>query len=159
VNDRERIVTSRLSGSDTWEGAMRRRVLGGIGIILAAAFTSVAAGGHAPLPGLRQSAVTYLTEPTLIGSTFVVGPVVFTHDNAKMAHAEPCTTVYLFDPRAGRATEEVASFHCLPRTGPIVTKLTTTTRPSTLGFGCVLTSYQFAGDPEVHGVPEPLDAQ
>jgi len=29
-----------------------------------------------------------------------------------------------------------------------------TTEPNVRdGFGCVLTSYQFAGDPEVHGVP------
>src|ERR1051325_7547901 len=137
---------------------MRRRTLVGMSIVAMAATTSMAAGNLAPLPGVRQSAVTYLTEPTLIGSTFIVGPVVFTHDNAKMARGEPCTAVHLFDPQTARETEEVASFHCIPRRGPMVSKLTVTTRPSALGYGCALTSYQFAGDAEVHGVPQPVDA-
>lgn len=137
---------------------MRRRILFGLALIAMVTTTSVAAGGRSPLPGIRQSAVTYLAEPTLIGSTFVAGPVVFTHDNVRMARGEPCTTVYLFDPDKGRRTEEIASFHCIPRRGPMVATLTVTTRPSTLGFGCVLTSYQFAGDPEIHDVPQPADA-
>jgi hypothetical protein len=101
----------------------------------------------------RQSAIVYLTEPTLIGSTIVEGPVVFTHDNAKMARGEPCTTVYLLEPPKGRA-EEIASFHCIPTTRRVVHKFTTMTRPNiAAGFGCVLTEFQFAGDSEGHGVP------
>jgi hypothetical protein len=123
--------------------------------LLALAATGIAAGS---LPTVRQSAIVSLTEPTLIGSTFVLGPVVFTHDDAKMARGEPCTTVHLFDPAAGRATDEIASFNCIPRRGRIVSTFTITTRPSTLGYGCVLTSYQFAADAEVHGVPQPADA-
>ena len=117
----------------------------------------IATTGMTASPAVRQSAVTYLDSPTLIGSTFVVGPVLFTHDNAAMARGEPCTTVHLFDPATHRATEEIAAFECIPRRGDVVTKLTITTRPSPLGYGCVLTSYQFAGDREVHGVPEPAD--
>ena len=50
-------------------------------------------GGASPV---RQWAVVYLQEPTLIGSTIVQGPVLFTHDDARMARGEPCTTVQLF---------------------------------------------------------------
>ena len=119
----------------------------------------IALGGvHAAAAPVRQWTVAYLSEPTLIGSTFVQGPVVFAHDNGKMAKGEPCTTVYLYDPATGRQTEAIASFHCIPRRGSLVGRFTVTTRPSTLGYGCVLTSYQFASDPEVHGVPQPTDA-
>ena len=49
----------------------------------------------------RQWAVVYLREPTLIGSTIVQGPIIFTHDETKMARGEPCTTVQLFEPGLG----------------------------------------------------------
>lgn len=135
---------------------MRARILV-VSCLLGVAAVTGASGGRAAAAPVRQWAVTYLAEPTLIGSTFVHGPVVFTHDNARMAKGEPCTTVYLFDPAVGRRTEEIASFHCIPRNGPTVSRFTITTRPSTIGYGCVLTSYQFAGDSEVHGVPQPVD--
>jgi hypothetical protein len=104
----------------------------------------------------RQQAVAYLTEPTLIGSTIVQGPVLFTHDESKMARGEPCTTVYLMEPGKGPA-DVVASFHCIPRRRAAVDRFTVTTRPNAeLGFGCVLTEYQFEGDTEGHGVPLPM---
>lgn len=104
----------------------------------------------------RQQAVTYLTEPTLIGSTIVQGPVLFTHDETKMARGEPCTTVYLIEPGKG-PVGVVASFHCIPTRRAAVGKFTVRTRPNeALGFGCVLTEYQFAGDTEAHGVPMPV---
>jgi hypothetical protein len=107
-------------------------------------------GGATPS---RQWAVVYLQEPTLIGSTIVQGPVLFTHDEAKMARGEPCTTVQLFEPGEG-PTESIASFHCIPRSRPVVSKFTLRTRPNVEdGIGCVLTEYQFAGDSEGHGVP------
>jgi hypothetical protein len=102
----------------------------------------------------RQWAVVYLQEPTLIGSTIVQGPVIFTHDEAKMARGEPCTTVQLFEPGLGPA-EPIASFHCTPIRRPPVSMFTLRTRPNTQdGIGCVLTEYQFAGDSEGHGVPQ-----
>jgi hypothetical protein len=107
-------------------------------------------GSTAPV---RQQAVAYLQEPTLIGSTVVQGPVLFTHDDAKMARGEPCTTVQVFDPRTG-PMESIASFHCIPRSRPVVSTFTLRTRPNLKdGIGCVLTEYQFAGDSEGHGVP------
>jgi hypothetical protein len=111
-------------------------------------------GGAAPV---RQWAIAQLSQPTLVGSTIVQGPVLFMHDSSKMARHEPCTTVYLFDPAVG-PLEEVASFHCIPTPRKVVNKFTIRTTPNTtLGFGCVLTEYQFAGDAEGHGVPAPAD--
>jgi hypothetical protein len=102
----------------------------------------------------RQWAVVYLQEPTLIGSTIVQGPVIFTHDAGKMARGEPCTTVQLFEPGLGPA-DPIASFHCTPIRRPPVSMFTIRTRPNTQdGMGCVLTEYQFAGDSEGHGVPQ-----
>ena len=132
---------------------MRSRILTGALLVVGvlAVGTMVTSGdGGSPI---RQSAIVYLSEPTLIGSTIVEGPVVFTHDKTKMARGEPCTTVYLLEPPKGRA-EEIASFHCIPTPRKVVHRFTTTTRPNTaLGFGCVLTEFQFAGDAEGHGVP------
>jgi hypothetical protein len=131
---------------------MRSKVLIGtvcLSLVVLAGTVTNGDGG----PPARQSARVYLNEPTMIGSIVVQGPVVFTHDNTKMARGEPCTTVYLFEPGKGRA-EPIASFHCIPTSRPIVQKFTIKTRPNEeLGFGCLLTEFQFAGDSEGHGVP------
>jgi hypothetical protein len=112
----------------------------------------------ASTPPVRQWAVVYLQEPTLIGSTIVQGPVLFTHDVARMARGEPCTTVQLFEPGTG-PTESIASFHCISMRRPIVSTFTLRTRPNRGdGTGCVLTEYQFAGDAEGHGVPLAMNA-
>jgi hypothetical protein len=137
---------------------MRSRILVGtlflVGV-LAAGTVAVSGDGSA---SARQSAIVYLTEPTLIGSTIVEGPVLFTHDNAKMARGEPCTTVNLLEPAKGPA-EEIASFRCIPTPRKVVHKFTIMTRPNTaLGFGCVLTEFQFAGDSEGHDVPDGTSA-
>jgi hypothetical protein len=106
----------------------------------------------------RQWAVVYLAEPTLIGSTIVQGPVLFTHDDAKMARGEPCTTVRLVEPAVGLA-EEIAAFRCVPVRRNVVHTFTLRTRPNTeMGLGCVLLEYQFAGDSEGHGVPSSTNA-
>jgi len=135
---------------------MRSRILVGTLFLVALLGAGTVASSGDGLAPVRQRAIVYLTEPTLIGSTIVQGPVLFTHDNAKMARGEPCTTVYLFEPTKGRA-EEIASFHCIPTPRKVVHTFTITTRPNTtLGYGCVLTEYQFAGDAEGHGVPPPV---
>ena len=54
---------------------------------------TIATSGNVSGGGARESAIAYLTEPTLIGSTIVQGPVLFTHDTVKMARGEPCTSV------------------------------------------------------------------
>jgi hypothetical protein len=135
---------------------MQSRILVGTLVLLGVLGAGPVATSGDGLAPARQRAIAYLTEPTLIGSTIVQGPVLFTHDNAKMARGEPCTTVHLFDPSKGR-DEEIASFHCIPTPRKVVHKFTITTRSNTaLGYGCVLTEYQFAGDSEGHGVPPPV---
>jgi len=131
---------------------MRRRIVacGFVLLLVVAAGALAFAGSHRPAV---QWAVVYLTQPTLVGDTIVQGPVLFTHDDARMARGEPCTTVRLFDPATG-PFEEVAAFHCVPKTRPAPEKFTIRTQPNDeVGFGCVLTEYQFAGDDEAHGVP------
>lgn len=123
-------------------------------VLLAA--TGTRATGDSTVGPSRQQAVTYLRQPTLIGSTIVQGPVLFTHDETKMARGEACTTVYLLEP-GKRLGEPIASFHCIPIRRAVAEKFTVTTRPNdALGFGCVLTEFQFAGDAEGHGVPMPV---
>jgi hypothetical protein len=131
---------------------MRSKMLNGAFMVLAvlAVGTVATSGDAAPV---RQWAVAYLAQPTLIGSTIVQGPVMFTHDDAKMRRGEPCTTVYLFDPAKG-PDEEIVSFHCIPTARYVVSHFTMRTEPNDkLGYGCVLTEYQFAGDAEGHRVP------
>lgn len=133
---------------------MRPRILVGTLVFVGVLAAGTVATGDVARGPTRQSAIVYLAEPTLIGSTIVEGPVLFTHNDAKMARGEPCTTVYLLEPATGPA-EEVYSFHCIPTARKVAHKFTITTRPNeTLGFGCVLTEYQFAGDSEGHGVPD-----
>ena len=135
---------------------MRSRVRAGA--LLCAALLSIAAAAGDGRRAGRQWAAVYLSEPTLIGSTIVQGPVVFVHDDVKMARGEPCTSVVLFDPAFGPG-EEVASFHCIPTPRRMVRRFTLRTRPNVeLGFGCVLVEYQFAGDEEGHAVPFTINA-
>ena len=129
-----------------------RTLLGGVLLVAGLGSGTLTASDHG-MGQARQWALVYLAEPTLIGSTIVQGPVLFTHDSAKMARGEPCTSVRLVEPALG-PIEEIASFHCVARAGKVTTHFRLTTRPNGRdGFGCVLTAYQFAGDPEIHGVP------
>lgn len=132
---------------------MRSRILAGAFLLVAVMAAGTAATSGDRVGPARQWAIVHLAEPTLVGATIVQGPVLFTHDDTKMARGEPCTSVYLFEPAKG-PMEEVAAFHCFPTPRSVVWKFTIRTRPNDeLGFGCVLTEYQFAGDAEGHGVP------
>lgn len=135
---------------------MRSRIIVSASLLVGVmAMGTVASGDYSVAPS-RQWAIAYLAQPTLIGSTMVQGPVLFVHDRAKMARGEPCTSVQLFEPGKGPA-EEIASFHCIPTPRKVVATFTITTRPNVeLGYGCVLTEYQFAGDVEAHGVPNAI---
>ena len=141
----------------TKEGQMRSRIL-----VAAFLVVGVLAGGAVTTSAYRKSspprwAVVNLSEPTLIGSTIVQGPVLFTHDDSRMTRGEPCTTVQLFDPATG-PLEQIAAFHCIPTYRGTAGTFTVRTRPNQAwGYGCVLTEFQFAGDAEGHGVPAPTD--
>src|SRR5262245_64669816 len=111
---------------------MRSRFVVG-SLRIAAVFTSAALASGDRRPS-RQAAAVYLWEPTLIGSTIVQGPVLFVHDDAKMARGEPCTTVRLFNPGEGPG-ETIASFHCISRQAPVLNKFRVETRPTPeIGF-------------------------
>lgn len=96
-------------------------------------------------------AVVNLTDTTSIAGAFVSGPVMFEHDDARMARGEPCTRVLRFEPGTG-PTEEIVAFHCKPRWGKAPTRFTAATDRKPDGVR-ILTEYQFAGDEEAHGVP------
>jgi hypothetical protein len=74
-------------------------VVGSLLITMVFGTGALASGDRKPS---RQWAAVYLSEPTLIGSTIVQGPVLFVHDDARMARGEPCTSVQLFNPGEGR---------------------------------------------------------
>ena len=132
---------------------MRARILVGGLLLVTVLVAGAVATSRDGFVSTCQSAVVYIAEPTLIGATIVQGPVLFTHDEAKMARGEPCTSVRLIEPATG-PIEEIASFHCIPRRGKMTDHFTLTTRPNLRdGYGCVLIDYQFAGDAEIHGVP------
>ena len=102
-------------------------------------------------PSVKWAAVN-LKDATMIAGAFVSGPVVFVHDDARMARGEPCTSVHRYEPGKG-AGEQIVAFHCKPRWGKAPDRFTaaTTTRPD---GPPVLTEYQFAGDEEAHIVPK-----
>ena len=83
---------------------------------------------------------------------FVSGPVVFIHDDAKMAQGQPCTSVHRYE--AGKGVgEEIVAFHCKPRWGKAPGQFTKAVNTTPDGLR-IMTEYQFAGDEEAHGVPK-----
>ena len=130
---------------------MRSRILVGAFALLACVIvaTTVAKGAANPV---KRWALVNLIEPTSIAGVFVSGPVMFIHDDEKMAQGLPCTGVYRFVPGKGQG-EELVSFHCKPRSGSAPERFTAKTIPDPYGPR-ILTEYQFAGDQEAHGVPK-----
>lgn len=124
-------------------------------IIVGSLFALVAIGGlaapGAATPAVKWAAINF-TETVSIAGAFVSGPVVFVHDDNRMARGEPCTSVHRFDSQKGLG-EEIVAFHCKPRWGKAPEKFTKATTRLPDGPP-VLTEYQFAGDEEAHAVPE-----
>ena len=127
---------------------MRSRIIVGslvlLGIVLAAARTTAD-------PALKW-AIVNLKDTTMIAGAFVSGPVVFVHDDARMARGEPCTSVHRFEVGKG-AGDEIVAFHCTPRWGSAPARFTTAIRTQP-DAPRILTEYQFAGDEEAHIVPK-----
>jgi hypothetical protein len=126
---------------------MRSRIIVG-SLVLLGITLAVARSGAAPAV---KWAIVNLKDTTVIAGAFVSGPVVFVHDDDKMARGGPCTSVHQYDPKKGIGNEIVA-FHCKPRWTKAPERFTqaTSTRPD---GPRVMTEYQFAGDAEAHGVP------
>jgi hypothetical protein len=126
---------------------MRSRIIVGS---LALVALGIAASRGAADPALKW-AIVNLKDTTVIAGAFVSGPVVFVHDDEKMARGGPCTSVHEFDQKTGIGMEIVA-FHCKPRWTKAPERFTqsTATRPD---GPRVMTEYQFAGDEEAHGIP------
>jgi len=121
-----------------------------IGVLVAAAGFAISASGSTAAPALKWAAVN-LTDTTMIAGSFVSGPVIFVHDDARMARGEPCTTVHRYVPGKGPG-EELVGFHCTPRWGKAPDKFTKAITRKPDGPP-VMTEYQFAGDEEAHLIP------
>ena len=129
---------------------MRSRIIVGALVFGASLTFGMAATRTSADPALKWAAVN-LKQTTMIAGAFVSGPVVFVHDDAKMAAGGPCTSVHRFEPGKG-VGEEIVAFHCKPRWTKAPGQFTSaiTTRPDAPP---IMTEYQFAGDEEAHGVP------
>lgn len=120
-----------------------------IGAALAIGLLAVSTLGAVPTK--RSAAVRFL-RPTIIAGTFVIGTVVFEHDDAKMARGEPCTTVYRYKSDA-EFGEPIVSFMCMPQDRPLATKFEATLVRN-VTWPDRLIEYQIAGEHEGHGVPD-----
>jgi hypothetical protein len=128
---------------------MRSRLI--VGSLLIIGVIGFGAARVATAPAVKWAAVN-LQQTVVIAGSFVSGPVVFVHDDARMARGEPCTSVHRYVPGKGLG-EELVAFHCKPRWGknaPAAFTQNTVTKPD---GPPVLTQYQFAGDQESHEVP------
>ena len=126
-----------------------RIILGSLLVAAAMTIGSVAQTGADPT--IKWAAIN-LRDTTMIAGTFVSGPVVFVHDDAKMANGQPCTSVHRFE--AGKGVgEELVAFHCKPRWGEAPDRFTQAVKTSPDGLR-LMTEYQFAGDKEAHEIPK-----
>src|SRR6266536_1260180 len=101
----------------------------------------------------HQSAIVTFEHPTWVARQMLIGTYLIVHDEDKMTQGEPCTALYRVVGTRALPLEQVVSFHCIPRDRKVVRNFTTTVVSNpTLGID-TLTEYQFAGDPEGHGVP------
>jgi len=126
---------------------MRSRIIVGSLVLLG---IGLAASRTAADPALKW-AIVNLQHTTVIAGAFVSGPVVFVHDDAKMARGLPCTSVHEFDAEKGLG-KEVVAFHCKPRWTKAPARFTQATTTRADGPS-VMTEYQFAGDEEAHAIP------
>ena len=120
-------------------------------LLVAAAITVGSVAQTGADPTIKWAAVN-LRDTTMIAGTFVSGPVVFIHDDARMAAGEPCTSVHRFESGKG-AAEQLVAFHCKPRRAKAPQQFTQQVRTSADGPR-IMTEYQFAGDGEAHEIPK-----
>jgi hypothetical protein len=124
---------------------MRFRILAALA--LAAAIGVVA---NAAAPNLRQGTAFFL-KPTLVAGQYIMGPVLFVHDEGKMASGQACTAIYDYsDNVKGR---ELVSFHCKRVARPLANQVKVTCKDRADLKTMVMTEYQLPGEAEGHEVP------
>ena len=128
---------------------MRSRIIVG-SLVMFAFVAAVAVSRTAANPAVKWAPIN-LIDATLVAGTLVSGPVIFVHDDARMAAGEPCTSVHRFIPGKG-VGEELVAFHCKPRWGQAPKQFTQAVTHTPDGLR-VMTEYQFAGDSEAHAIP------
>jgi hypothetical protein len=126
---------------------MRTRIL--VAALACFAILAVAALTAAPT---RRAAVVRFLKPTIIAGAAVIGPVVFEHDDARMARGEACTKVYFYDHKNETAGDLIVAFHCTPKDRAAVKQFEATVIKSPLGPDRLI-EYQMVGETEGHGVP------
>jgi len=126
---------------------MRTRFL--VGALIVFAILAVTAVAAVPT---RQAAVVRFLTPTIIAGAAVMGPVVFEHDDAKMARGEPCTTVYQYDAKQQARGKVIVEFMCAPKIREVTKEFEARCIKAPAGPNR-LVEYQFKGDTEAHGVP------
>jgi hypothetical protein len=132
---------------------MRLRFVVGVFLLFGVlAAGTLATTGDGTAPTKRWAIVTF-NHAVRVGPDAIMGSYLIVHDDTRMARGLPCTTFYRFDSKKG-PQDGVLSFHCLPRQRKVVDQTTLTIVPArTMTDLPKLTEYQFAGDPEAHGVP------
>ncbi len=100
----------------------------------------------------RRAAVVRFMKPTIIAGAAVMGPVVFEHDDARMARGEACTKVYRYDAKTQETGDLIVAFMCKPQDRERVKEFEATLVKAPAGPDR-LVEYQFQGETEGHGVP------
>ena len=125
-----------------------RLVLCGLFIVVLAV---AAVAAVEPSVGARQQGIAFFLVPTQVAGVVVQGKTLIVHDHQKMARGEPCTTVYGYH---GKQATPLVSFMCKPEARPVTKKMVVTCVHNNFTWSTdVMTEYQFAGEPEAHGVP------
>ena len=135
---------------------MRSRIIVGVLVTVAlVGAASFSARASSSATSDQKWSIVNFRDPVSVAGQLVMGPVLIVHDDSKMAHGEPCTTFYRFDPATG-PKEVLASFHCVPKQTDRVAATTLTTYASEAGCRKLI-EYQIAGDSEAHVVPDRED--
>jgi hypothetical protein len=113
----------------------------------------IATGASDTAPTSRhQTAIVTFARPTWVASRMLMGTYVVVHYGKDMEEGVACTRIYQIGSRA-QSLEEVVSFHCIPRNRNVVNAFTVTVDSNGADAADTLLEYQFAADPEGHGVP------
>jgi hypothetical protein len=128
---------------------MRKIFLIGTLSVVAVAILAVTALGAAPT---RKAALVRFMKPTIIAGAAVLGPVVFEHDDERMANGGACTRVFQYDVKTQGLGNLLVEFHCTPKEREVVKEFEAKCIKAPLGPDR-LVEYQFKGETEGHAVP------